>query len=194
MRHPHHPAGLFPYSHKGRRGYCPMGVVMDSASPPGCPLTMQSRWWKGLSSAGSLLQVGQLTGGATTTFPSAPTLSPPVSYAEFLPALCRAMLPMIWSTLNWLPRKPSAHGRPLCSVSQGDRLWFRRPLPGSWLPKPSTTEFQIGRYTAIKTCSVRPIHTGSRTSQRQRKSLKLKLLTASTDVACSRSLLCRMGD
>ena len=161
---------------------------------PGCAAFVASAGEQQASSASVRClhpTYGDLTCPAS---PITPTSSPTVSYAEFLPALCMAMLPIISSILNWLSRKPSAHGRPLCSVSQGDRFWFRRPLPGSWLPKPSMTEFQIGRYIAIKTCSVRPIHTGSRTSQRQRKSLKRKLLMALTEAACSRSLPCKIGD
>ena len=86
-----------------------------------------------------------------------------------------------------------AHSRPGCKVSHFDRFCRLRPAPGSWLPKPSTTEFHNGRYRPIRTCSISCIHTGSNTRHRQQKSRRAMFSTSSIVSACSRNRLNSTG-
>lgn len=51
------------------------------------------------------------------------------------------------------PFNLSAHARPGCSISHSEQACSYRPLPGSWLPNPSTATFQRGLRTLINSAS-----------------------------------------
>lgn len=77
------------------------------------------------------------------------------------------------------PVSLDTQGRPGCSVSHGEMALLCLPLPGSWLPKPSSHWFQSGWKRWINMLSPSGIQMSSTTNARNQKSSSL-----SVDEAC----------